>query len=926
MFNNPLLELCVDIIQPLDLEAGYRTFSFNKKHHLVVTLKLYFPLIEEGSPILFSEAYQKMSELDAPFIDEGMPKLASEFFTLGNAMSPQGKPVSALDVSTECADLKKQLHVVGDRYWLGGITGTSTPEPFSTLALTWKNAFGGKDFPLNPVGKGIEKEKTDIGEELIKMPNIEYPNKMLTNRGQTPPPASYMPLPLDHPERSQHLGTYDDDWLINYFPGYPRDLNFNAFNASSTDQRYNKFLSGGEKFEIKNMHYQHPLITGKLPRFNARAFVIKPDIEVENLQEDDLVEIKTHIDTVTFFPNQLMGMLVYRGTVEVSESDASDYKHLMCAYESQQATPREKSHYLHSLAGRLHPELSMQYALTTKDLIPDNIPCGMARLTQQEAPTEFLLAEHLKSKFEETVSEKLGDTQQQLTQLINQQKHLGQDTSILEQQLANLSNPVKDEWQLKFEKVIEKLAPGASSSGEIDLQKIDFKAFDELAKLSEEYANFQKIKAQEQLQLQIQEAVDSGNQPLANALEGAFQKFSLPAELPRASSPKVKLAELKNAFAQQNQELNFSDIEAKLTQAYTSEIESYKVGAHMMEMGTPPLASQLTELKTNALIALRNGESLAHQDLAGVDFSGEDLRNADFSNCYLEQCSFSHANLEGANLAGAIASRSNFSHANLKSANLVQANIGACNFNYSDLSHAKTKECEYAKSDFSHATLTNLDFSNTLNTLEVCFHKTDLSGVNFGEAIFIETDFSGSNLTECQAISTTFQKCNLRACHGSQVQLQGSNFIESNVSFCKFVKSDLTNCRFLDKSSLNESLFIDCILADSTLRAITLEHCQFINSTLNGCDFSDSIATQCVLNGCHALSSLFIKTDFSHSKLSNTNFMYSNFLQAKLTQADLSQSNFYGSEFMGASVAKTDFSRSNLDGTKLENWRPSKWQ
>ena len=915
----------MDIIQPLDLEAGYRTFSFNKKHHLVVTLKLYFPL-NDGYPILFSDAYQKMSELDAPFIDEGMPKLNSEFFTLGNAISPNGNPVSALEVSTECSDIKKQLHVTGDRYWLGGITGTSNPIPFTTLALTWKNAFGGKNFALNPLGKGIDKEKTDIGEELIQMPNIEYTNKMLTNKGQTPPPASYMPLSLEHPERRQYLGTYDDDWLINCFPGYPRDLNFNAFNCSPNDQRFNETLSGGEKFEIKNMHAQHPLIRGTLPKFNARAFVVKPNIEVKDLREEDLIEIKTHIDTVTFFPNQLMGMLIFRGTLEVNESDASDYKHLLCAYESKQAIAREKKHYLHSLAGRLHPDLNMQYALTTKDLIPDDIPCGMARLTQQDSNPELLLAEHIKSKFEETISKELAETQQQLVTLIEQQKKLGQDTSILEKQLANLTNPVKDEWQVKFENVIEKLAPGTSAEGKIDLQKIDFRAFDELAKLSEEYAVFQKNKAEQQLQLQIQAAIDSGNQELAHNLDKALQKFALPAELPRASNPKQKLAELKTAFSQQNQEINFADIETKLAQGYTSEIESYKTGAHMMDHGTPPLALKLDKLKKNALTAIHKGESMAHQDLAGIDFSGEDLRNVDFSNCYLEQCNFSQANLEGANLSGAIAARSNFSHANLKSANLVASNIGACNFTYSDLSDANATDCEYGKSDFSHATLTHLDLSSTLNTLEACFYKADLSGVNFGEAIFIETNFSGANLSECQAISATFQKCNLSACHGSQAQLQSSNFIESNLSFCKFIKSDLTNCRFLDKSSLNESQFIDCILADTTLRSITLEHCQFINSTLNGCDFSDSDARYTVLNGCHAISSLFIKTDFGHSKLSNTNFMYSNFLQANLTQANLSHSNFYGCEFMGSSVANTDFARSNLDGTKLENWRPSKWQ
>jgi len=915
----------VDIIQPLDLEAGYRTFSFNKKHHLVVSLKLYFPLLG-GNPLLFCDAYQKMASLDTPFLDEGMPKLNAEFFTVGDAMSPHENSVSALNVSTECAGIKKELHVVGDRYWMGGVTGSSVPVPFTRMPLTWPNAFGGKDYALNTAGKGIDKEKTDIGEDLILMPNIEISDKLMTNKGQTPPVAGYMPLLIDHPERSKHLGTYDEEWLATCFPGYPKDLNFKAFSCALNDQQLPTPLLGGEKFELENLHNEHPILTGAIPKFSAKAFVVKPNISVEDLQESDLKEIQTRIDTVVFFPNQLMGMVIYRGTLEVEESDASEYKHLLCAYESLKEPAKGNNHYFRSLVGRLHPDLNMQYALTTKDLIPVNIPCGMARLTQQESPPAFFLAEHMKNKLDVTVSEKLNDTQQQLLELIDQQKKQGLDTTTIEQQLANLANPLKDAWQNRFDKVIEKLVPGASSDGEIDLQKIDFKAFDELSKLSEEYADFQKQKAQAQLQKQIQGASDSGNEALATSLDKALQKFSLPPELPRAANIEVKLVELKKAFSQQGDYVDLVELEIQLKQGYTAQIESYKMGAHMMGMGTPPLAMLASDLKERTLNALSNGESLEYQDLAGVDFSGEDLRNADFSNCYLEQCNFSHANLEGATLNGAIAARCNFSHAILKSASLVNSNIGACNFKYSDLSYANTKDCEYGKSDFSHAILTNLDLSNSLNTLGVCFHKADLSGVMFGEASFIETDFSGANLSECQMISATFIKCNFVTCHGKQVQLQGSNFIESNFSFCRLTKSDLTNCRFLDKSSLNNSHFMDCILADATLRDVTLEHCEFINTTLSGCDFSDSNAQHSVFNGCHTLNSLFIKTDFSHARLSNTNFMYSNFLQADLTQASLSQSNFYGCEFMGATVAKTDFSRSNLDGTKLEDWRPAKWQ
>ncbi len=116
----------------------------------------------------------------------------------------------------------------------------------------------------------------------------------------------------------------------------------------------------------------------------------------------------------------------------------------------------------------------------------------MARLTQQDIEPRQLLAEHIEKRMNESVSEKLEETSDQLKGLILDAQSKGQDTSVLEQQLYNLTHPVKDEWQLRFEAVSSKLAPMAEDGKTIDLHKIDFRAFDELSKLSEEYAIFQK--------------------------------------------------------------------------------------------------------------------------------------------------------------------------------------------------------------------------------------------------------------------------------------------------------------------------------------------------------------------------------------------------------------------------------------------------
>ena len=917
----------MQIIQPLDLESGFRTFTFRKEHHLVITAKLHFPLMG-GEPLLFSDAYQAMSELHEPFIDEGLPKVTPEFFAIGSAKSPNGQMVPALDVSCKLQDAIKSIHVTGDRYWLGGLTGTTKPIPFSEMPLSWRNAFGGKDFDQNPNGKGIDKVKTDLGDDLVAMPNIEYTGQLLTGLKQRPSPAGFSPVLIDHPMRSQYLGTYDETWLANDFPGYPKDFNFKGFNAAPKDQHLNAKICANDPFEIKNMHENHGVIKGQLPDFTARAFLVKPFDNLSGLSSSDLTEVILEADTVVFYPNQLFGSIIYRGTLKVEASDASDFQYLLCAYESQNTQARDKHHYFQSLVGRLHPDLNMQYALTTKDLIPDDIPCGMARLTQQDVEPKQLLAEHIEKRMQETVSDKMGETSQQLEQLIAQAKEKGQDTKTLEQQLYNLHNPVKDEWQIKFEAITQKLAPMAEDGKTVDLHKIDFKAFDELEKLSVDYADFQKQKAEQALQDQISDALAANQQEIASSLQQALTRFNAPAQLPRPSDlhATIKQLEESNLSLSDEQKIDIPTIKAKLEEGYDLQLESYRLSAHMMDMGTPPHATNLPTIREQALSAINDKKSVAYMDLAGMDFSGMDLRGVDFSHCYLEQCNFHYCNLEHANFHKAIAVRCDFSHANLSQANINQANIGASNFQHANLDSATSQECEFAKSDFTNANLSHLDLSDTVNTLEVIFKHANLTGVIFGDTTFLETNFYGANFTDAQCNEATFNECNLSHSHGKQSQFQGCNFIKCNLTLCEFEKTDFTNARFLEGSLLNETKFNHCILADATARKIELTHCALINCTLNRADFSDSNLSHICFNGSTIKDALFINSNLQHALMNNANYMFSNFMQADLSKANISKSNLYGCEFLGTVVNKTDFSRSNLDGSKLENWRPSKWQ
>jgi uncharacterized protein YjbI with pentapeptide repeats len=915
----------MNIIQPLDLETGYRTFSFQKENYLVVSTKLYFPL-NGGDPELFSNAYQAMSELPAPFIDEGLPKISPEYFIAGNIMAPNGQPIKGMPIHCKFANSSKSLHASGDRYWLGGLTATSQPIPFVSMPLTWPHAFGGKGFDVNPNGQGIDKVPTELGGKLVKMPNIEYSNQLLTSLSQRPKPAGFSTLMADHPQRLKNMGTYNEQWLKEDFPGYPKDFNFAAFNCAPEDQILSTPIEGDESFELEGFHDRISVIEGRIPKFTVKTFVVKKGTEISNLSTSDLEELKPSIDTVAFFPNQLLGMLVYRSTIKIESTDASEFQHILCAYEDHH-TKRDKSDYLNSLIGRIHPDLNMQYALTTKDLIPTGIPCGMARLTQQDSDPKMLLAEHIEAQLNETISNSIDETKQQLQALIDQQKAQGLDTSLLEKQLSEFGQAKKDEWQLKFEAITERLAPTDKKTGEVDLQKVDFRAFDDLSKLSQEYAEFQKNKAKLQLENQIEEALAQGNEHIANELDNALSRLALPPELPRPADPKETLLRIKESVMASGQtNIDLNTLEKQLEEGFLAQIEGYKMGAHMMDTGRPPLENVRATLQEKVDALIEKGESLKYMDLAGLSFSNKNLSGVDFSYCYLEQCDFSHADLSNANLSHAIAARSNFKYAKLINTNLNNSNIGACNFNYAIIDTPDTSNIECAKSDFSYGNIKHISFADCLNMLEMTFHQTHFKQVNFGDATFLETTFSQSIFDECQLESASFQQSNLDSIQINQSTLISCNFIECAMNNLSVKHSDLSNCRFISKTTLNNGQFYHSILANCTIKDIDLTHSKFIVCTLNNSDFSDANASQTIFDESTCKDALFIKTKLSHANLSNNNFMYSNFMQADLVKANISHSNLYGCEFLGAHVHNTDFARSNMNGTKLENWRPSKWQ
>lgn len=121
-------------------------------------------------------------------------KPATDFIVKGKAHAPRGKKAYHLDVKVSAGQMRKTVRVYGNRIakvkTFGGVS-ISAPEPFESMELGYKRAYGGvcKDkngtivtyFP-NPIGMGFTL-KGGISEEteVIAVPNLEDPSSPVTS-------------------------------------------------------------------------------------------------------------------------------------------------------------------------------------------------------------------------------------------------------------------------------------------------------------------------------------------------------------------------------------------------------------------------------------------------------------------------------------------------------------------------------------------------------------------------------------------------------------------------------------------------------------------------------------------------------------------------------------------------------------------------
>jgi hypothetical protein len=183
----------------------------------------------------------------APFEPESvLGKVGVDVLVVGDALAPTDDTrMMAVGLSVE--SWVRQVLVLGDRAWRARMWRWEASEPsvFTTMPVTWANAFGGLarcngvELPHsgNPSGKGYV---VDIDDQLegAPLPNIEDIDALLERPGQLVEPIGFAPLPSSS---SIRIEAARDDAKLG---GVDKSI----FNVAHPRHRIDAVL-GGERVE-----------------------------------------------------------------------------------------------------------------------------------------------------------------------------------------------------------------------------------------------------------------------------------------------------------------------------------------------------------------------------------------------------------------------------------------------------------------------------------------------------------------------------------------------------------------------------------------------------------------------------------------------------------------------------------------------------
>ena len=866
-------------VKPTQLGLLFRTVERQKRLYACVSVLA----MTEGppdAPYLRNEpALWKTLTKHAPeFNEPGVVKSQPEYLLFGHAHGYDGQGEGVVGV--RFAGATKWLRSFGERHH----PDVLQPAPLAATPLHWKHAYGGPGFAANPLGTGRVKGP----DGRIALPRFERPDAPWRPGDAPIEPGGFGMLDITHPQRQALVGTYDDAWLKNEFPGMARDADWRFFQLAPQDQRMAADLRGDEAYDFMGLHPTERVQHGRLPGLAPRVFAERA------ARRGALKEIECKLRTVVFLPDAGAVVQIWQGITPVADEDASELSHLIAGFDALDA-PREVSHYAEVFAKRLDDEDGLLAMLRDEDLLPD----GLA--FEAILPTDIDL-----NAAPPPDSHRARQAQ----------RHLRQVEAARADVVAAGLDPDKHAPPLPPPREV---LPPLSQLGPY-LRELDAKAKaqreqaqtsvrDSLAQHAADFAargeSFDHILAE------IQVTRTGPPQPRAPGLLDELRAIhtTLGADAP-------KFAEIGEMLVDERLQQRWHDNDATTQRMYERV-------AHFQNAA--PRTSGRFAQRQRAWIVQRLAarEPLKGFDLTGADLREFDLRGANLDGAMLESACFDGADLSGASALGAVLAHASFVKARADGCRFAGANLGKAVFHGTSLRGA----------DFSRAVLWETDFDSALmhgaclldaETLYVKLQRADLSHAQLDELLLYQTDLGGTRFAHASVKGTTFLENRLTATVFSGANARGATFIKASGEGLDFDGADLSGVAFVQDPKLPRATLRGATLAKTFAHGTDWSGADFSKATLDGAELGGGKFQGATLRGVHARETGFRFADLRGADIVGADLRGALLANAKLQGARLDATSLYMSDLSriqidtATSVAHVNFGKARL----YPRWEP----
>ncbi|MBC8440586.1 MAG: DUF2169 domain-containing protein [Deltaproteobacteria bacterium] len=906
----------IQIFRPLQVGFNNQVLEQNRKFYFIASaiLGVNLQTSEELLDVNYlKDAFEGMEENSLP--DMGMPKPNGEFLVSGNFFAPDNQAVTGGEIKIRLDEIEKKLFIFGPRKWKAGFP--SKPEEIRSMPLDYTKAFGGQGFKKNPDG---------IGFNDGLLPCIEDPRHLVASKGDKPDPVGFSYLYPMLPQRMKYQGTYDSDYKNKYFPGYPEDHDWKYFLCAPSNQWIKDFYKGDESFSINNMHPEIPIIEGRLPGLYTRCFINQG-------KEGEAVfgELPLNLDTIWFFPEKLLGLLIFRGVIEVEDDEAENISHVLCAYEDKSQEPRSLEYYKAAFEKRENSDDALLNNLNTKDLIPEGHKCAMELLMEMGLSEldgeESAFSKNMDAKAKAT--QKISD--EKIEEVIQQAENNMENVDTPDDGRIDIRKMMKEPPDVKpdpdieaMSQKLEAILPGitADTPQKLDMKRFSFDKIDEIMEAVDELSSKKQKEAQDltkkeigKVKEQVKEQIETIDKQIEEAKKVAGSKGSGQVKLLEDSKKQIneRLKALDdidfNGTSKAKAPLPRIDIEKIRTQTEKINPQIMEAMQHVQSMKamgiedekTKDIEKQIQEMFETSTKQVEEGlqeveKGFKEGYLMGAHFMDEGLSPhkdslEDVKARFLETVSL------GEDLSGKDWACIDLEGVNLDGIDLSGAFLEQVNFKGTSLKNANFSEAILARADLEDADLTGANFEKA-NVGAVHALRTNFTDANLNSAKLSKGDFTQANFTNA----------NLEGIESLEVVIEGANFSKAYMSKVNFIETKISKAKFIN-ADMNTSAFIKCSIEDSDFSESLMNKCAFVETQLKNVSFEKADLS----NAC------FVATEPEKYSMENLKFKGACLAQANFQNMDMQKSDLSYSNIENAFFGSTDLSESDLSYAQAKN-------